>query len=101
MILKRCEWGHDDYSLNVANFRWRKKSLNQGRLKTNPPTKPNLPSVKVRSKIRADCLMEWIVMNNTRAGNISGNLLNPESLLCTIRIGNSAQQAFKLLEKFE
>ena len=40
-------------------------------------------------------------MNNTRAGNISGNLLNPESLLCTIRIGNSAQQAFKLLEKFE
>lgn len=20
MILKRCEWGHDDYSLNVANL---------------------------------------------------------------------------------
>ena len=37
MILKRCEWGHDDYSLNVANL----PMAEEGRLKTNPPPKPN------------------------------------------------------------
>lgn len=42
MILKRCEWGHDDYSLNVANLPMAEEepeprsSENQPAAKTNP-----------------------------------------------------------------
>lgn len=42
MILKRCEWGHDDYSLNVANLPMAEEepeprsSENQPSAKTNP-----------------------------------------------------------------
>ena len=42
MILKRCEWGHDDYSLNVANLPMaeeetvQRSSENQPAAKTKP-----------------------------------------------------------------
>ena len=29
MVKDRCEWGHDDYSLNVANLPWPRQSRAQ------------------------------------------------------------------------
>lgn len=39
MILKRCEWGHDDYSLNVANLPMAEEELEPRSSENQPATK--------------------------------------------------------------
>lgn len=41
MILKRCEWGHDDYSLNVAN-------LPMAEEEPEPRSSENQPAAKTK-----------------------------------------------------
>ena len=45
MILKRCEWGHDDYSLNVAN-------LPMAEEEPEPRSSENQPAAKTKSAKR-------------------------------------------------
>ena len=45
MILKRCEWGHDDYSLNVAN-------LPMAEEEPEPRSSENQPATKTKSAKR-------------------------------------------------
>ena len=49
MILKRCEWGHDDYSLNVANLPMAEEETEQ-RPSENQPTAKTKP-VKRKSAV--------------------------------------------------
>lgn len=39
MILKRCEWGHDDYSLNVANLPMAEEETEQRPSENQPAAK--------------------------------------------------------------
>lgn len=50
MILKRCEWGHDDYSLNVANLPMAEEEL-EPRSSENQPTAKTKP-VKRQSAVK-------------------------------------------------
>ncbi|MCF7528701.1 site-specific DNA-methyltransferase [Neisseria lisongii] len=45
MILARCEWGHDDYSLNVANL-----PLAEAEPEEHPRTFENTPAAKTKAK---------------------------------------------------
>ena len=49
MILKRCEWGHDDYSLNVANLPMAEEETEQ-RSSENQPAATTKP-VKRKSAV--------------------------------------------------
>ncbi|WP_233143326.1 site-specific DNA-methyltransferase [Aggregatibacter actinomycetemcomitans] len=45
MILARCEWGHDDYSLNVANL-----PMAETELEKTPRSSENKPAAKTKAK---------------------------------------------------
>lgn len=45
MILARCEWGHDDYSLNVANL-----PMAEAEPEENPRSSENKPAAKTKAK---------------------------------------------------
>ncbi|KYK82479.1 type III DNA modification methylase [Aggregatibacter actinomycetemcomitans serotype e str. SC936] len=45
MILARCEWGHDDYSLNVANL-----PMAENEPEENPRSSENKPAAKTKAK---------------------------------------------------
>ncbi|EHK89715.1 site-specific DNA-methyltransferase [Aggregatibacter actinomycetemcomitans] len=45
MILARCEWGHDDYSLNVANL-----PMAEAEPEENPMPSENKPAAKTKAK---------------------------------------------------
>ena len=41
-VLRKCEWGRDDYSLNVANLPMAQPAEDKERATSNPPLQPSL-----------------------------------------------------------